>query len=515
MDPEVCEKAPARQLRRSTRQSSVTKAMSFEPTPRGPLKRTKSKQESEVPASNGTVENDSDDEGSPNKKTCIKTGDHFASGEGNGPLKDVTEPMDTHSERLAGDGDGNVPLTHSRPPLNTPVPGSREDVKLKPLVVLGPRCSLTHPKYENVIKTQEEKPKNKASLPTKSVTQITSQTKISEPCNVTVTSMADYKRKMEARITENPKVNNYVPSKCPTSVTISRKRTVVLTPKTGVSEKKMDQKKTKVSPHYSGFPSKGFLTYLWQLVLFLLLSAGLLLAFKQLQTQQRAQNDSTHSSMSVNTELFVGEMSHVATRFPNQRPELWRRSQIHLQKHLDSPQPTEPVSLVLTAGLKAEKTLHCLAHSVASAFSSAVNSSVAVIDGASLNNLDSDQVKMDIDGQLKAAFGGDKLAAVVERFEELPPGSTLIFYRYCDHDTAAYKRAFLLFTVLLSAEDLSPQHSLKEVEELVRDHVEERLVGNDPAFNQMDADKFSGLWSRIAHLILPVAYEGEIEQRGC
>uniref|UniRef100_A0A3B4ASP0 Torsin-1A-interacting protein 1/2 AAA+ activator domain-containing protein n=1 Tax=Periophthalmus magnuspinnatus TaxID=409849 RepID=A0A3B4ASP0_9GOBI len=226
-------------------------------------------------------------------------------------------------------------------------------------------------------------------------------------------------------------------------------------------------------------------------------------------------NGSAPSSRSVNSGLFVEEMSQVAMRFPVQHTELWRRSQIHLQKHLDTPHPTEPVSLVLTAGLKAKKTLHCLALNIASAFSSAVNTSVVVIDGESQANLDSDQVKMNIDSQLKEAFGSDKLAAVVHRFELLPPGSTLIFYRYCDHETAAYKRAFLLFTVLLSVEDLSTQQSLKEVEEMVRDHVEERFVGNETAFNEMDADKFSGLWSRIAHLILPVVYENETEQRGC
>ncbi|XP_055077271.1 torsin-1A-interacting protein 2-like isoform X2 [Periophthalmus magnuspinnatus] len=514
MNSEVSEKAASRQLRRSTRQSlsANAKAVNFEPTPRGPLKRTKksSKSPPEVPSSNGTNNNDSDEEGVPNKKTRLQTSDNLSSGHGSAPPKDVLEPMETQNESIGLEGHVKTPIQY--PPLSHNPPGPFGDVNLKPLVVLGQRCPVSHPESENVIKSQVAQPKKNAVSPSKS-TQIPPK-RTSDACCVTVTSMADYKRKMEAKITENPKVNHYVTNNYPVSVTTTRQRTVS-TPKSSVPERKTEKKKTTVSPQSSHVPSKGFLRYLWQLILLMLLSAGIFLSFKHLHTLQRTKDGSAPSSRSVNSGLFVEEMSQVAMRFPVQHTELWRRSQIHLQKHLDTPHPTEPVSLVLTAGLKAKKTLHCLALNIASAFSSAVNTSVVVIDGESQANLDSDQVKMNIDSQLKEAFGSDKLAAVVHRFELLPPGSTLIFYRYCDHETAAYKRAFLLFTVLLSVEDLSTQQSLKEVEEMVRDHVEERFVGNETAFNEMDADKFSGLWSRIAHLILPVVYENETEQRGC
>ena len=179
--------------------------------------------------------------------------------------------------------------------------------------------------------------------------------------------------------------------------------------------------------------------------------------------------------------------------------------------------PTEPVSLILTAGRKAEKTLHCLARGLASAFSSALNASVLHIDGASKAHLDSDRVKLDIDNQLRGAFEGDTPVAVISRFEELPPGSTLIFYRYCDHENAAYKHVFLAFTVLLPQEEVQEQKSLKDVEEMVHDYISKRFLSTDgqTGFNAMDVDKLSGLWSRISHLILPVAAEDEAEQKGC
>ncbi|XP_061594129.1 torsin-1A-interacting protein 2-like [Cololabis saira] len=217
-------------------------------------------------------------------------------------------------------------------------------------------------------------------------------------------------------------------------------------------------------------------------------------------------------------DIFLKQMEEIKTQFPNQRAELWSRSKIHLKRHLQTIQPTEPVSLILTAGLKAETTLHCLAQSLASAFSSALNASVLHIDGASTASQDSDQVKLDIDSKLQGAFEGDKPVAVIHRFEELPPGSTLIFYRYCDHENAAYKKTFLIFTVLLGDEDEIPEKiNLSAVEEMVDDHLQKRFLSHDypVSFDRMDLDKYGGLWSRISHLILPVAVEARMELKGC
>ncbi|XP_070765364.1 torsin-1A-interacting protein 2-like [Enoplosus armatus] len=217
-------------------------------------------------------------------------------------------------------------------------------------------------------------------------------------------------------------------------------------------------------------------------------------------------------------DIFLEEMEKVKSQFPKQRAELWNRSRIHLLKHLQTAQPTEPVSLILTAGLRAEKTLHCLAQALASAFSSALNASVLHIDGASKASQDSDQVKLDIDSKLQGAFEGDKPVAVIHRFEELPPGSTLIFYRYCDHENAAYKKTCLMFTVLLEEEEeISANSRLSIVEEMVDDHLQKKFLSDDHpvSFDRMDLDKYGGLWSRISHLILPVAVEERIEHEGC
>lgn len=80
-------------------------------------------------------------------------------------------------------------------------------------------------------------------------------------------------------------------------------------------------------------------------------------------------------------------------RFGGQQEELWRRSRIHLQRHLQTAEPTEPVSVILVAGQQAERTLRCLALRLASAFSSALNGSVLELDGASLADQDGSQVR--------------------------------------------------------------------------------------------------------------------------
>ncbi|XP_019936447.2 torsin-1A-interacting protein 2-like isoform X1 [Paralichthys olivaceus] len=216
--------------------------------------------------------------------------------------------------------------------------------------------------------------------------------------------------------------------------------------------------------------------------------------------------------------VFLRQMEKVKAQFLNQRAEVWKRSRIHLQRHLQTAHPTAPVSLILTAGLRAEKTLHCLAQGLASSLSFALKASVLQINGTSTASQDSDQVKLDIDRKLQSAFEGDKPVAIIHRFEELPPGSTLIFYRYCDHENAAYKETFLIFTVLLEEEEEIPaKMHLNAVEEMVDDHLKKKFLSHDHpvSFDRMDIDKYGGLWSRISHLILPVAAEDRIEHEGC
>ncbi|XP_055024130.2 uncharacterized protein [Misgurnus anguillicaudatus] len=260
--------------------------------------------------------------------------------------------------------------------------------------------------------------------------------------------------------------------------------------------------------------SKGCTWYMWKLLLMALILVFLALGF-YISHSFMLRTDVVQPNIQEN---LNADMAALQLLYPSQRSVFWKRSVRHLQGHLQTVNPTEPVSLILTGGLKAERTLACLARSLATAYSVSLNNgSILEIDGTTKTGQDSDQVKLDIDTALRKAFDGNKSAAVIHRFEELPPGSTLIFYRYCDHENAAYKKVFLVFTVMLSVDKIETDSSLSAVEDMVHDQIKEKFVtpNKSAMFNQMDVDKLSGLWSRISHVILPVAAEEKTEREGC
>ncbi|XP_041790659.1 torsin-1A-interacting protein 2-like [Chelmon rostratus] len=519
MDSTVSENTESRSLRRSKRHLSV---LSFEPTPRGPLKRTKKGLEDQAPVAavngSGDVENGSGDEESPNKKSRLETrGEVGGSGDDNEmDVQESVEDREKNEDQEMDNGQDSPHGTH-QPKICQDALG---DVNLSPCVVLGERCRPS----VAVNEAKRVKPSTKGpAASTKAATQIRSPVTRHNMPIPKITSMDEYRRTMEAKAKSSgvPPVKNCVLSGYPASeksYTTRQRVNNIPTQKETVQHKKQGIKKTAIIKKSSGHSSRGFMWYFWHLVLLVLLSASVvLLAYKIKPVLQRTAGGGKHPSRAVKPEKFADHLSLLETQFPSQRPELWKMSKIHLEKHLETAHPTEPVSLILTAGPGAERTLHCLARGLASSFSSALNASVLHIDGASKASQDSDEVKLEVDSQLRAAFEGDKPVAVIHRLEELPPGSTLIFYRYCDHENAAYKHVFLLFTVLLPKDVISNELSLKDVEEMVQDHVKEKLVGSDSqtAFDKMDTDKYGGLWSRISHLVLPVMSEKEVEQKGC
>ncbi|XP_044158327.1 torsin-1A-interacting protein 1-like [Bufo gargarizans] len=212
------------------------------------------------------------------------------------------------------------------------------------------------------------------------------------------------------------------------------------------------------------------------------------------------------------------DFGNLTSVFTNQSPLMWKRSRVILERHLENwKKNTEPAILLLTGARDAEQTLLCIGTQLADIYSSSLGGNYTVISGSNWASESSEVVKAHIDDHLSAHFQAKTSAAILHRLELLPSGSLLILYKYCDHESAVFKNVMLLFTVLLDEATLAKDIPLNDLEETVREFLINKLIDpeteNAASHDWMDRDKFSGVWSRISHVVLPVFPEENIPEQ--
>lgn len=210
------------------------------------------------------------------------------------------------------------------------------------------------------------------------------------------------------------------------------------------------------------------------------------------------------------------DFENLTSIFPSQSPLMWSRSKRILELHLKNWKGNaEPAIILLTGARDAEHALLCLGTRLADVYSSSLSGSSMLISGSDWASRSNEEVKEYIDESLSAGFQATTRAAVLHRLELLPAGSLLILYKYCDHESAVFKDVTLLLTVLLDDATLERNMSLTELEEKVRAFLIENLIDSTAraSHDGMDEDKFSGVWSRISHVVLPVFPEENITEK--
>ena len=125
-----------------------------------------------------------------------------------------------------------------------------------------------------------------------------------------------------------------------------------------------------------------------------------------------------------------------------------------------------------------------------------------VVNGDDYSQSDGHETKRILDTKLDELFRKGVRSVLVLRLDRLPPPSPLLFYSYCDSETAPYKHPAIIFTVHLP-EEPSPSLQPVKAEGLVEKYLAEVV------WYQEDNDAIAALVSRITDTVALVNGEAE------
>ncbi|XP_077868748.1 torsin-1A-interacting protein 1-like [Saccoglossus kowalevskii] len=162
------------------------------------------------------------------------------------------------------------------------------------------------------------------------------------------------------------------------------------------------------------------------------------------------------------------------------------------------PLPKQPAIILLAAPPGVHDVVDAIAREVAASYPQSSQPPVNIHASQFADTTQSD-AKEQLDIKLGNALGGESKSVVIFNLEKLPPNSLLIFYKYCDHETAPFKNAVIVFTVHLP-DSFDSDDTIHRREQSVEDFLISNWLGRG-SDHDMDQDKLGALLSRIANSI--------------
>ena len=210
-------------------------------------------------------------------------------------------------------------------------------------------------------------------------------------------------------------------------------------------------------------------------------------------------NNGFNLNRKIDIELSIKQLEN---DFQNQSLSSFKKLKSRMVAYMEHRTSPQPFVLLVASTQDNQPTADCFARRV----TQLITNSQVTINGSKYSNITSDDAKSEIDEDLRDEFRKGKFptAAIIHNFDEIPYGTTALFYAYCDHDNPMYEEAAIIFTITLP-EDYDINSNEIEREALVAKYLsEDSQWVKDETFS---SDVMGALISRITDTVIVVNQE--------
>ena len=191
--------------------------------------------------------------------------------------------------------------------------------------------------------------------------------------------------------------------------------------------------------------------------------------------------------------------------FNHQPPRSAKKLRNRVLPYINRTRSPQPFVLLVAAMQENQLAADCFAERVGKI----ISSKPLKINASSYSNDTGDQVKLDIDKNLRKFFQKGKFpnAAIIYNLNLLPYSTLKLFYAYCDHDNPIFKEVTIIFTVMLPEQ----YHSLLLTsDEIKKEGVVETFLQEKWSKDEnFDENMIGALLSRISDTVIVLSAESK------